>query len=97
MCIYIYIILYICICVYIYIYVYVYICIYIDESNRGSQGLPGRRQTPTAKVDASGVKDSYEGEVFTDRGTPQGTILVKVKHIYAAGSLGRFFVGDLQE
>eukprot|EP00435_Cladocopium_sp_Y103_P035566 s1373_g9.t1 len=34
------------------------------------------------------------GEVFSDKGQPQGTLLLKVKRIYAPGALGRFILGD---
>jgi len=57
--------------------------------------MPGRWVGGKGSV-ASPVKDAYiEAEVFTERGTAQGTILVKVKRIYAPGVLGRFFLGDL--
>jgi hypothetical protein len=57
--------------------------------------MPGRWVGGKGSI-ASPVKDAcIEAEVFSDRGTAQGTILVKVKRIYAPGALGRFFLGDL--
>ena len=44
---------------------------------------------------ASPTKDLLiEGKVFDKEGHGQGTILIKVKRIYAPGGLGRFILGD---
>ena len=45
---------------------------------------------------ASPTKDQYvEGRVLDEEGKDQGTIILKIKRIYAPGELGRFVLADL--
>ena len=56
--------------------------------------MPGRWVGGKGSL-ASPTKDLLiEGKVFDKEGHGQGTILIKVKRIYAPGGLGRFILGD---
>ena len=62
---------------------------------------PPTRLMPGKWVGGKGSKacpsrgDFVEGQVLDDQGDQQGTIFLEVKRIYAPGSGGRFFLGDV--
>ena len=59
-----------------------------------SHKMPGRWVGGRGSM-ASPVKDDLiEGRTETDDGEDQGTVLIRVKRIYAPGAQGRFILGD---
>ena len=59
-----------------------------------ARAMPGRWVGGKGSIAAPTKDLILEGKAYTDDGDPRGTVLVRVKRIYAPGALGRFFLGD---
>lgn len=56
--------------------------------------MPGKWVGGKGSVASPTKNQFFEGKTVDDDGNPQGTVLVRVKRIYALGEKGRFILGD---